>query len=739
MDWRIAQDRRRKLIAIAVALAAICGTQISLSGRVGAQTASSCTVAVDPSSQSWANGYNQKLRIAGTTSAVMLTINLPAGHIITGGWSAFAATTGTGTVTLAISAAQLQADNGYLGGFTATATSSAQPTYSCTNQSTPSTTPPTTTAPTTVPTTTVPASNCAVTVDPSSQSWTGGYNQKIRLSGTTTAVVLTVTLPVGHTITGGWSAFAATSGAGTKVLTITAAQLQADNGYLGGYSVTGNDPARPTYTCGAAPVGLSIGNVSVTEGQVAVVDLRSATTLSADLPLQFTIGAGSARIDDRSTGRDVTIPASAVMKNGTNVLSVAVPTRDDDINELDETRTVTVSSAGDGVVLGSFTVTIVDNDRRVIVDVRTAGATGNGTTDDTVAIQRAVDQVTAAGGGVVTFPSGTYMVTSVVIGPGMTLIGQGGVLKRPASQGKWVRTLTTGTYNSSGLSAPLVIEGMKFDGNRQQQSEYLQYQLEQAHMLMLYAVDTSPGQLRAYVDRTTFRDGVADGVSVYTNVNVVITDSSAHDVFRGGLVVGGGNTDVIVDGFTTTGPELPTGIDFEIDGRGYGGSLNVRAKLSNLDIDADFDMGVGDSNGSSVVVDNLVMRKGPFTSYTPNAKVLIKNSVLRFGGPDAYNRGGSDVYNRLVFPYDMTIADSTIVVSPDPSGTFFAAVDVWFGLQGLAEQPPGVLKFANVTFSRGQGSGSPTYAVYRRVVRPVDQIVYENVIFDPALIKPIGP
>ena len=39
------------------------------------------------------------------------------------------------------------------------------------------------------------------------------------------------------------------------------------------------------------------------------------------------------------------------------------------------------------------------------------GAAGNGTTDDTAAVQAAINAVSAAGGGVVFFPTGTYLVT----------------------------------------------------------------------------------------------------------------------------------------------------------------------------------------------------------------------------------------------------------------------------------------------------------------------------------------
>lgn len=48
------------------------------------------------------------------------------------------------------------------------------------------------------------------------------------------------------------------------------------------------------------------------------------------------------------------------------------------------------------------------------VNVKTYGAKGDNLTDDTAAIQAAVDAVFAAGGGTVYFPSGTYLVTSIV-------------------------------------------------------------------------------------------------------------------------------------------------------------------------------------------------------------------------------------------------------------------------------------------------------------------------------------
>ena len=49
----------------------------------------------------------------------------------------------------------------------------------------------------------------------------------------------------------------------------------------------------------------------------------------------------------------------------------------------------------------------------IFFDVRSFGATGDGKTVDTPAINKAIEAAAAAGGGTVLFPAGTYMCFSI--------------------------------------------------------------------------------------------------------------------------------------------------------------------------------------------------------------------------------------------------------------------------------------------------------------------------------------
>jgi hypothetical protein len=97
------------------------------------------------------------------------------------------------------------------------------------------------------------------------------------------------------------------------------------------------------------------------------------------------------------------------------------------------------------------------------VNVRWFGAVGDGVTDDTAAIQAALDAVGNAGGGCVYFPAGTYLLSSRLLVWGNTKVYGAGMgattIKHPASHAfKNKNYLTTGDDN-------ITVSDMSFDAD----------------------------------------------------------------------------------------------------------------------------------------------------------------------------------------------------------------------------------------------------------------------------------
>lgn len=293
------------------------------------------------------------------------------------------------------------------------------------------------------------------------------------------------------------------------------------------------------------------------------------------------------------------------------------------------------------------------------IDVTKFGAKADGEADDTVAIQKAIDSVGATGGTVV-FPPGTYRVTSVGLKAGVRYLGYGATIKRPAKQGKWVRTFDSwkpGYQHSSDKdSAAIHIEGFDFDGNRTEQDKYDQHELEQAHLIFLAADPAKAGRLRVRISNCTFRDCVADAISIYTNVEAQISNCTAIDCFRGGMVLGGGYSRVQMSNFIARGKTHPTGIDVEVDGGGFGGTYAVELLMDNVSLpDGDFDVGV---LGDSVVLGSKIVAKAPFNVYG-GGTARLSFSDCEFGLGDF--SGG----NRIALPGDMTFRNCRFTVEPD--------------------------------------------------------------------------
>lgn len=94
------------------------------------------------------------------------------------------------------------------------------------------------------------------------------------------------------------------------------------------------------------------------------------------------------------------------------------------------------------------------------IDVTALGAVGNGVSDDTAVINAAITTVSTLGGGQLSFPRGTYMVSGVTLKSGVELVmEQGAKLKLLSNSNEHVVTIANGATR-------IAIRGGEIDGNK---------------------------------------------------------------------------------------------------------------------------------------------------------------------------------------------------------------------------------------------------------------------------------
>lgn len=122
---------------------------------------------------------------------------------------------------------------------------------------------------------------------------------------------------------------------------------------------------------------------------------------------------------------------------------------------------------------------IEKNIKRTVTNVKMFGAYGNGSADDSVAIQRAIDYA-HENGGVVFFPKGTYLLSSVhfnssdpgtasalIVYDGMTLLGDEGAVLKAGHSAVTHMIFTNNAAEAAGYTGcqNVVFSGLSFDSN----------------------------------------------------------------------------------------------------------------------------------------------------------------------------------------------------------------------------------------------------------------------------------
>lgn len=126
---------------------------------------------------------------------------------------------------------------------------------------------------------------------------------------------------------------------------------------------------------------------------------------------------------------------------------------DDNFNSLLSSSTSTVSISGSGLIgfvqAGAGAVArSVQSRLQDSVSVKDFGAVGDGVTDDTIAIQAAIDYLSTNSGGLLYFPFGTYVISSVTLKAGVLLYGV------PITHTPW--TTIGARFLSNGASGVMV-------------------------------------------------------------------------------------------------------------------------------------------------------------------------------------------------------------------------------------------------------------------------------------------
>lgn len=219
----------------------------------------------------------------------------------------------------------------------------------------------------------------------------------------------------------------------------------------------------------------------------------------------------------------------------------------------------------------------------------------------------------------------TYLVYSLTLTPGVQIDGQGAIFKKPnlsappynmtPAQMKWVRMFSSGGSDLTTESSKLVeFKNLTLDGNALEMWDPSQgYAQEQASLMILgKKSSTESARWKINIDNCIFKNNVSDGIHVWVNTEVNITNCRSENCFRGGLVVTGGNSIINANNFAcvSTVEGMPDGIDIEVDSKGALDLKRIYVNLKNFIIDTDFDIGTPGDGGYIYIENTQLLHKG---------------------------------------------------------------------------------------------------------------------------------
>lgn len=299
------------------------------------------------------------------------------------------------------------------------------------------------------------------------------------------------------------------------------------------------------------------------------------------------------------------------------------------------------------------------DDRTPTFDVRRFGATGDGTTSDRLAIQAAITAATGAGGGVVRFPPGTYVLDTQELS-----VDTGNLWFVGAGSASWIKQTVN---NTPAFAVADAVTDVRWSGLRLSSPSGAVTQLGRG-VIYVNPNGGSTGVSRLIVDHCRLEAGSTCGIAgnkivdAWVHHNVIDNQGTGeHGVY---LSSSGGDSDgvivesnkIISSGTTHLGVQCRGGSRISIRGNRITG------------FDTSVLLSVGTATTDSEVVDNLLRNAtsdGINAFDAPASRcVIARNRILNAGRNGIRSDGG----------FTTSLLTANLIDSVNASGMRLSAV-----------------------------------------------------------------